>query len=57
MNNLLSYCGLTDARMKASEKDLPVLNVQILTNHVQVLILCLSYFITTVKPQSIRKFS
>ena len=24
MNNLLSYCGLTDARMKASEKDLPV---------------------------------
>ena len=26
MNNLLSYCGLTDARMRASEKDLPVLN-------------------------------
>ena len=25
MNNLLSYCGLTDARMRASEKDLPVL--------------------------------
>ena len=24
MNNILSYCGLTDARMKASEKDLPV---------------------------------
>ena len=24
MNNLLSYCGLTDARMKASEKDLPI---------------------------------
>ena len=24
MNNLLSYCGLTDARMKPSEKDLPV---------------------------------
>ena len=24
MNNLLSYCGLTDARMQASEKDLPV---------------------------------
>jgi hypothetical protein len=24
MNNLSSYCGLTDARMKASEKDLPV---------------------------------
>ena len=24
MNNLLSYCGLTDARMRTSEKDLPV---------------------------------
>ena len=26
MNNLLSYCGLTDARIRASEKDLPVLS-------------------------------
>ena len=26
MNNLLSYCGLTDSRMRASEKDLPVWN-------------------------------
>ena len=26
MNNLLSYCGLTDLRMRASEKDLPVQN-------------------------------
>jgi hypothetical protein len=25
MNNLLSYCGLTDARMRASEKDLPAM--------------------------------
>ena len=24
MNNLLSYCGLTDSGMRASEKDLPV---------------------------------
>ena len=24
MNNLLSYCWLTDARMRASEQDLPV---------------------------------
>ena len=24
MNNFLSYCGLTDLRMRASEKDLPV---------------------------------
>ena len=27
MNNLLSYCGLVDARTRASEKDLPVLKV------------------------------
>ena len=26
MNNLLSYCGFTDARVRASEKDLPVPN-------------------------------
>ena len=24
MNNLLSYCGLVDARIRASNKDLPV---------------------------------
>ena len=24
MNNLLSYCGLVDARISASEKDLPI---------------------------------
>ena len=24
MNNFLSYCGLVDARISASEKDLPV---------------------------------
>ena len=24
MNNLLSYCGLVDAKIKASDKDLPV---------------------------------
>ena len=24
MNNFMSYCGLTDARMRVSEKDLPV---------------------------------
>ena len=27
MNNLLSYCGLVDARISASEKDLPVLRL------------------------------
>ena len=26
INNLLSYCGLVDARIKASDKDLPVLH-------------------------------
>ena len=31
MNNLLSYCGLTDSRMRASEKDLPVYVSVILT--------------------------
>ena len=25
MNNLLSYCGLVDAKTRASDKDLPVL--------------------------------
>jgi hypothetical protein len=25
MNNLSSYCGLVDAKIRASEKDLPVL--------------------------------
>ena len=29
MNNLLSCCGLTDARMRGSEKDLPVDNTTI----------------------------
>ena len=29
MNNLSSYCGLTDARMKASEKDLQLLSVSV----------------------------
>ena len=26
MNNLLSYCGLVDAKLRASDKDLPVLS-------------------------------
>ena len=25
-NNILSYCGLTDARIRSSEKDLPVIH-------------------------------
>ena len=27
MNSLLSYCGLTDAKMRVTEKDLPVSNL------------------------------
>jgi len=26
MNNLLSYCGLVDAKIRADDKDLPVMN-------------------------------
>ena len=32
MDNLLSYCGLVDARKSASEKDLPVLGIKDLAN-------------------------
>ena len=35
MNNLLSCCGLTDARMEASEKDLPVTNVLIQSGYLK----------------------
>ena len=28
MNNLLSYCGLIDAKIRASDKDLPVMILQ-----------------------------
>ena len=27
MNNLLSYCGLVDAKIRGSDKDLPVKNM------------------------------
>ena len=29
MNNLLSYFGLIDAKIRASDKDLPVLNIKV----------------------------
>ena len=29
MNNLSSYCGLVDAKIRASDKDLPVLELVI----------------------------
>ena len=31
MNNLLSYCGLVDAKIRASDKDLPVSSVELNT--------------------------
>ena len=38
MNNLFSYCGLTDARMRASDTDLPVKSVnEALTKGINVL--------------------
>ena len=30
MNNLLSYCGLVDTKIRASEKDLPVPSLTLL---------------------------
>ena len=30
MKNLLSYCGLVDAKIRASDKDLPVLEILLL---------------------------
>ena len=30
MNNLSSYCGLVDARINASDKDLPVVDTKLL---------------------------
>ena len=33
MNNLLSYYGLVDARIRASEKDLPVISIVIDSIH------------------------
>ena len=42
MNNFLSYCGLTDSRMKASEKDLPV-NDQKLIDIMRAVKTCQTY--------------
>ena len=33
MNNLSSYCGLVDAKIRASDKDLPVIWLEILMIH------------------------
>ena len=37
MNNRLSYCGLVDAKIRASDKDLPVLFVQKFTAEIAFL--------------------
>ena len=42
MNNLLSYCGLVDARIRASNKDLPVHTTywyDVISNNQQILFL------------------
>ena len=44
MNNLSSYCGLVDARISASEKDLPVIQ-----NNVKTRLKMLSAFKTVQK--------
>ena len=31
MNNLLSYCGLVDVRINASDKDLPVYGAELIS--------------------------
>ena len=41
MNNLSSYCGLVDAKIRASEKDLPVLLAPLPILKPSALILCL----------------
>ena len=35
-NNLSSYCGLVDAKIRASDKDLPVSNINILNKYLLV---------------------
>ena len=35
MNNMLSYCGLVDARISGSEKDLPVLQSTEMLDHLK----------------------
>jgi hypothetical protein len=36
MNNLLSYCGLVDAKLRASDKDLPVQQEEIIKDEKNV---------------------
>jgi hypothetical protein len=51
MNNLLSYCGLVDARISASEKDLPVSIIYKLCWQDEVLSISMvwRFFLITVK--------
>ena len=43
MNNLLSYCGLVDARISGSEKDLPLLFLQFIIWLIDWIILFIRY--------------
>ena len=48
MNNLSSYCGLVDAKIRASDKDLPVKNIKAFEDQSS------SYGISTGPPEGMR---
>ena len=52
MNNILSYCGLIDARISASEKDLPVVEVIVFSSLTLVTKYWLSKNVSKHKPDS-----
>ena len=52
MNNLSSYCGLVDAKIRASDKDLPVLDIFVLIFFVE---LVFAFPFTTISNDSIAK--
>ena len=48
MNNLLSHCGLIDAKIRASDKDLPVSKYVILIKVRRVRLFFIAYFLLVV---------
>jgi hypothetical protein len=56
MNNLLSYCGLVDGRISASEKDLPVLDLRNLQEQVKKLFCFKIYQILCLQPRISKVF-
>ena len=57
MNNLLSYCGLVDARISASEKDLPVIPIRILDRTASLSIMYTYWETKTIGPDNCAIFS